>query len=60
MTMPAETLDEPSFLHVSVMLPEVVMHRRLHPGSQGVRKRADRADYARVLGGWLERRRRAP
>ena len=24
MTMPAETLEEPSFLHVSVMLPEVV------------------------------------
>jgi hypothetical protein len=44
----------------TAMLPEVVMQRRLHPGSQGARKRADRTDYARVLRGWLERRGRAP
>jgi glycosyltransferase involved in cell wall biosynthesis len=42
------------------MLPEVVMRRRLHGGNMGVRKRDDRADFARVVREALDRRRAAP
>lgn len=41
----------------SVMLPEVVSMRRLHATNQGVSKRDERADYARVLKAALDRRR---
>jgi hypothetical protein len=36
MTMPAQNLDEPSFLHVSVMLSEVVQ-RKLRAGHYSLR-----------------------
>jgi glycosyltransferase involved in cell wall biosynthesis len=41
------------------MLPEVVLHRRLHATNQGVRERAAATDYARILKASLDRRRRA-
>jgi glycosyltransferase involved in cell wall biosynthesis len=41
----------------TAMLPEVVSLRRLHTTNQGVSKRDERADYARVLKAALDRRR---
>lgn len=38
------------------MLPEIVFHRRLHPGSQGAEKRGGRVEYARILAARLRRR----
>ncbi len=43
---------------VSVMLPEVVMRRRLHATNLGLRARAARVDYARILKAALDRRRK--
>ena len=42
----------------SVMLPEVVMKRRLHDANMGIRERKHRIDYARVLKASLDRRRK--
>jgi glycosyltransferase involved in cell wall biosynthesis len=41
----------------SLMLPEVVMRRRIHAGNMGIRQRAHRADYLRILKTLLDRRR---
>lgn len=41
----------------SVMLPDVVMKRRLHKASQGTYKRQHRQEYVRVLKAALDRRR---
>ncbi|HNT56835.1 MAG TPA: glycosyltransferase family A protein [Syntrophales bacterium] len=43
----------------SLILPEVVMRRRLHKSNMGVRLRDSRADYARILKAALDRRRKA-
>ncbi|HNQ02026.1 MAG TPA: glycosyltransferase family A protein [Syntrophales bacterium] len=43
----------------SLVLPEVVMRRRLHKSNMGVRLRDSRADYARILKAALDRRRKA-
>ena len=42
------------------VLPDVVVHRRLHPWSQGFRKRGARTDYATILAARLRRRRGRP
>lgn len=42
----------------SLMLPEVVMKRRLHKASQGTYKRQHRQEYVHVLKAALDRRRR--
>ena len=44
---------------VSVMLPEVVLRRRLHRGNHGVVRRDAQQDYLSVIRAALERRRRA-
>jgi len=41
----------------SRMLPEVVLHRRLHMSNHGINKRSEKTDYARVLKAFLDRRR---
>jgi len=41
------------------MLPDVVIHRRVHQGNMTARGRGDYRDYARILSRSLERRRRA-
>jgi glycosyltransferase involved in cell wall biosynthesis len=41
------------------MLPGVVLRRRLHATNQGMTKRAEQADYARILKAALDRRRAA-
>lgn len=41
------------------MLPEVLLRRRLHPDNLGIRERARRQDYARILKHALDRRRKA-
>jgi glycosyltransferase involved in cell wall biosynthesis len=41
----------------SLMLPEIVMRRRIHKGNMGIRQRGDRADYVRILKASLDRRR---
>ena len=40
------------------MLPEVVMERRIHETIQGVYKRDKRSDYAHLIKGVLDRRRK--
>ena len=42
-----------------VMLPEIVLRRRLHADNMGVRERESRSAYARILKHALDRRRRA-
>jgi glycosyltransferase involved in cell wall biosynthesis len=42
----------------SLMLPDVVMKRRIHQTNQGIRQRAARRDYVRVLKASLDRRRK--
>ncbi|HLJ59352.1 MAG TPA: glycosyltransferase family A protein [bacterium] len=42
----------------SVLLPEVVLLRRLHTGNLGLRERDARADYVQILKASLDRRRR--
>jgi len=44
----------------SVMIPRVVMLRRLHEGNDSLRHRDDRQEFARVLAATLARRRGAP
>lgn len=39
------------------VLPDILMHRRLHGANMGIEKRNDRSDYARILGDVLRRRR---
>lgn len=41
------------------MLPDVVIHRRVHDGNMTARGRGDYGDYVRILSRSLERRRRA-
>jgi glycosyltransferase involved in cell wall biosynthesis len=41
----------------SLMLPEVVMRRRIHAGNMGIRQRGNRTDYLRILKASLDRRR---
>jgi glycosyltransferase involved in cell wall biosynthesis len=41
----------------SLMLPEVVMRRRIHADNMGIRQRGQRADYLRILKASLDRRR---
>ena len=41
-----------------VMLPEVLMRRRLHSDNMGIRERGERGDYARVIKASLDRRRK--
>lgn len=43
----------------NVVLPGIVLRRRLHKSNMGVRLRDSRADYARILKASLDRRRRA-
>lgn len=43
----------------SMVLPEVVLRRRLHKSNMGVRLRDSRTDYARILKASLDRRRKA-
>jgi glycosyltransferase involved in cell wall biosynthesis len=43
---------------MSVMLPDVVMRRRLHGANLGLRARPARVDYARILKAALDRRRK--
>lgn len=43
----------------SLVLPEIVLRRRLHKSNMGVRLRDSRADYARILKASLDRRRKA-
>lgn len=43
----------------SMLLPEVVLHRRLHTTNQGIRERKSQVDYVRILKAALDRRRRA-
>jgi glycosyltransferase involved in cell wall biosynthesis len=45
-------------LHVR-MLPDVVLHRRLHDDNQGIRQRAESVQYVRILKATLDRRRAA-
>ena len=40
-----------------VMLPDILLERRLHGGNLGIRERSSRADYVRVLKASLDRRR---
>ncbi|HXJ83057.1 MAG TPA: glycosyltransferase family A protein [Candidatus Methylomirabilis sp.] len=42
-----------------LMLPQVLLHRRLHRDNMGIRERASRGDYARILKDVLDRRRQA-
>lgn len=42
-----------------LVMPDVVMRRRLHKSNMGVRLRDSRADYARILKASLDRRRKA-
>lgn len=42
----------------SLLLPEVVMKRRVHTTNMGIRYREDQGDYARILKAALDRRRR--
>jgi glycosyltransferase involved in cell wall biosynthesis len=44
----------------SLMLPDVVFHRRLHSDNTGRRQRASRSDYARSLKAVLDLRRSTP
>lgn len=41
----------------TVMLPDVVLERRIHPSNQGTREQSAAGDYARVLKAALDRRR---
>ncbi len=41
-----------------LMLPHVLLRRRLHRDNMGIRERASRGDYARILKGAIDRRRR--
>lgn len=41
----------------AVMLPEVVLHRRLHEDNEGIKQRAEAVQYVRVLKATLDRRR---
>ncbi|HSI08095.1 MAG: glycosyltransferase family 2 protein [Rariglobus sp.] len=42
------------------MLPDVVFHRRIHPGNTTLTRRADYRDYLKVLKGHLDRTRATP
>ncbi|MHB0870579.1 MAG: glycosyltransferase family 2 protein [Chloroflexota bacterium] len=42
-----------------VMLPEVLLRRRIHGANQGIRERRARGDYVRMLKASLDRRRKA-
>lgn len=42
----------------SVLLPDVVVHRRLHGANLGVRERASQIDYVRIARAALQRRRK--
>lgn len=42
----------------SVMLPEVVVKRRIHAAHQGIHERRSQADYIRILKAFLDRRRK--
>ncbi|MEP7270436.1 MAG: glycosyltransferase family A protein [Acidobacteriota bacterium] len=42
----------------SVMLPDVVLSRRLHDANSGITERDSRADYVRILKATMDRRRR--
>jgi hypothetical protein len=42
-----------------LMLPDVVMHRRLHESNLGIRERQSATDYVRHLKATLDRRRAA-
>jgi len=41
------------------VLPDIVMRRRLHGANMGIRHKANREDYARVIGDVLRKRRRS-
>jgi hypothetical protein len=41
------------------MLPDIVLHRRLHDDNQGIRQRAESVQYVRILKATLDRRRAA-
>jgi glycosyltransferase involved in cell wall biosynthesis len=41
----------------SLMLPEVLLRRRIHADNTGLRERGQRGDYVRILKGSLDRRR---
>jgi glycosyltransferase involved in cell wall biosynthesis len=41
----------------TTMLPDVVLHRRLHDDNQGIRQRAESIQYVRILKAALDRRR---
>jgi hypothetical protein len=41
----------------TTMLPDVVLHRRLHDDNQGIRQRAESIQYVRILKHALDRRR---
>jgi glycosyltransferase involved in cell wall biosynthesis len=41
----------------SLMLPEVLLRRRIHTGNTGLRVRGERSDYVRILKASLDRRR---
>ena len=41
----------------TVMIPEIVLERRIHPSNQGTREQSAAGDYARVLKAALDRRR---
>jgi len=41
-----------------LMLPQILLRRRLHRDNMGIRDRASRGDYARILKGAIDRRRR--
>jgi hypothetical protein len=43
----------------TLMLPEVVLRRRLHETNQGIRERGAATDYVRILKASLDRRRAA-
>lgn len=42
----------------SVMLPDIVVKRRIHGGNMGIRERQHRPDYATIIKASLDRRRK--
>jgi glycosyltransferase involved in cell wall biosynthesis len=41
----------------TVMLPDIVLHRRLHQDNEGIKQRAEAVQYVRILKATLDRRR---
>ncbi len=41
----------------TVLLPDIVLHRRLHDDNMGIKQRAESVQYVRILKGALDRRR---